>query len=147
MYFLEFLETCTIGWVSFCEGGVGVGNANPQKLPFSLASEIERLTAPPPALPVHPAGGDPSPSAPGQPAQHRKQGKPRHAPAHTPKRWARCTGLHSIPDRTRGVIGTAAGRWKAWSVSETVQKRTSQNLKNKYAKKRKYLLTFTQESV
>lgn len=25
MYFLEFLETCTIGWVSFCEGGVGVG--------------------------------------------------------------------------------------------------------------------------
>jgi hypothetical protein len=25
LYFLEFLETCTIGWVSFCEGGVGVG--------------------------------------------------------------------------------------------------------------------------
>nr|DAO98042.1 MAG TPA: hypothetical protein [Caudoviricetes sp.] len=33
------------------------------------------------------------------------------------------------------------------SASETEQKRTAQNLKNKYAKKRKYLLTFTQESV
>lgn len=26
MYFLEFLETCTIRWVWICEGGVGVGN-------------------------------------------------------------------------------------------------------------------------
>lgn len=41
----------------------------------------------------------------------------------------------------------SGGRWRAWSVSETEQKRTAQNLKNKYAKKRKYLLTFTQESV
>ena len=24
MYFSEFLETCTIGWVSFCKGGVGL---------------------------------------------------------------------------------------------------------------------------
>nr|DAL24451.1 MAG TPA_asm: hypothetical protein [Caudoviricetes sp.] len=37
--------------------------------------------------------------------------------------------------------------WRTGSVSETVQKRTSQNPKNKYAKKRKYLLTITQESV
>lgn len=25
MYFSEFLETCTIRWASFCEGGVGIG--------------------------------------------------------------------------------------------------------------------------
>lgn len=50
----------------------------------------------------------PAPSAPGRTAQHRQQGKPcqmqgrpRHAPTHTPGRWTRCTGLHSIPGRPR----------------------------------------------
>ena len=42
--------------------------------------------------------------------------------------------------RCRGLVGL-------YDASETEQKRTRQNLKNKYAKKRKYLLTFTQESV
>lgn len=49
-----------------------------------------------------------APSAPGTPAHHRKQHRPcqmqrrpRHAPTHTPGRWTRCTGLHSIPDRPR----------------------------------------------
>ena len=66
-------------------------------------------TTPPPARPIYPRGGDPSPSAPGTTAHDRQQGRPcqmqgrpRHAPTHTPKRWTRCTGLHSIPDRPRG---------------------------------------------
>nr|DAJ91125.1 MAG TPA: hypothetical protein [Caudoviricetes sp.] len=47
---------------------------------------------------------------------------------HTPGRWTRYTGLHSIPDRPRGQIRTAAGRWKAGSVSETVQIWTHSNM-------------------
>ena len=52
-----------------------------------------------------------APSAPGRTAQHRQQRRPYQiqgrphtagrAPAHTPGRWTRCTGLHSIPDRPR----------------------------------------------
>lgn len=60
-----------------------------------------------------------SPSAPGQPAQHRQQGRPRHAPAHTPGRWTRYTGLHRSYRRRDG-----GGCWRAGSVSETVQMRT-----------------------
>lgn len=36
---------------------------------------------------------------------------------HTPGRWARCTGLHSIPDSPRGADRTGGGRWKAGSSS------------------------------
>lgn len=42
--------------------------------------------------------------------------------AHTPGRWTRCTGLHSIPDRPRRAIGTAG------NVSETVQIWTHSNM-------------------
>ena len=61
----------------------------------------------------------PAPSAPGRPTHHRQQrrpckmqGKPRHAPTHTPGRWTRCTGLHSIPDRPRG--GDRYGGGAGW---------------------------------
>jgi hypothetical protein len=37
---------------------------------------LEVSTAPPPALPIYPRGGDPSPSAPGQTAQNRQQRRP-----------------------------------------------------------------------
>lgn len=55
------------------------------------------------------------------------QGRPPtagRAPTHTPKRWTRCTGLHSIPDRPRRADRTGGGCWRAWSVSETEQIRT-----------------------
>lgn len=61
-----------------------------------------------------------SPSAPGQPAQHRQQGRPRHAPAHTPGRWTRYTGLHPIPDRQCRTDRTCGGCWRAGSVSGKV---------------------------
>ena len=34
MFFLENLETCTIGWVLICEGGVGVGKRNTENAFF-----------------------------------------------------------------------------------------------------------------
>jgi hypothetical protein len=64
----------------------------------------EVSTTPPPARPIYPRGGDPSPSAPGQTAQHRQQGRPcqnqggqipgkaTQGKVHTPGRWASCTG-------------------------------------------------------
>lgn len=107
MYFLEFLETCTIGWVLICEGGVGVGGTSPEKRLFF--EKFYRGHDPPhPRRSLYtPPGGDPSPSAPGTATHHRQQGRPcqmqgkqRHAPTHTPGRWTRCTGLHSIQDRS-----------------------------------------------
>lgn len=89
----------------------------------------------------------PAPSTPGRTAQHRQQ----HRPCKT--RHTRPGTGHAAPVCTRyqtghtGTIGAAAGLDCLRSVSETEQKRTRQNLKNKYAKKSKYLLTFTQESV
>ena len=71
------------------------------------------------------------------------------APAHP-------DSLHSTgskADHAKNQSGQVLGQTDAQtldclrSASETEQKRTAQNLKNKYAKKRKYLLTFTQESV
>lgn len=49
------------------------------------------------------------------------QGRPPtagRAPIHTPKRWTRCTGLHSIPDRPRRADRTGGGCWSAVSVSD-----------------------------
>ena len=53
------------------------------------------------------------------------QGRPCHAPTHTPKRWTRCTGLHTIPDRPRrddqGDSGTLD---RLQCVRQSVQFRT-----------------------
>lgn len=42
----------------------------------------------------------------------RESTRADRAPAHTPGRWARCTRLHSIPDRPRGADRTGGGRWR-----------------------------------
>lgn len=50
--------------------------------------------------------------AAGQTVPNARQTTPR-TDTHTPGRWTRCTGLHSIPDRPRGQIVTvrdAGGR-------------------------------------
>ena len=67
-----------------------------------------------------------APSAPGRTAQHRQQhmpcqmqGRPPttgRAPTHTPGRWTRCTGLHPIPDRPRGVDRGGGGRFTVCAV-------------------------------
>lgn len=108
MFFSEFLETCTIRWVLICEGGVGIDKRNAENAFFEFFLR-EVSTTPPPARPIYPRGGDPSPSAPGTATHHRRQGRPRHAPTHTPKRWTRCTGLHSIPDSPRRDDRTGCG--------------------------------------
>lgn len=83
---------------------------------FFIFSVVERLTGRGWAAAIYPAGGDPSPSAPGRTAHDRQQrrpcqmqGRPRHAPTHTPGCWTRCTGLHSIPDRPRRDDRTGCG--------------------------------------
>lgn len=91
----------------------GVGR---ERTPFLFWRFFALLTGRGWAAAVYPAGGDPSPSAPGQTAQHRQQGKPRHAPAHTPGRWTRCTSLHSIPDRPRRADRTGGGCWTVCNV-------------------------------
>nr|DAH46202.1 MAG TPA: hypothetical protein [Caudoviricetes sp.] len=58
----------------------------------------------PPALPVYPAGGDP-----GHPVHPDGLHTTGHAPTHTPGRWTRCTGLHSIPDKPRLVDQDGGG--------------------------------------
>lgn len=60
MYFLEFLETCTIRWVSFCEDGVGMVRGTPENAFFEFFLR-EVSTTRPPALSIYPRGGDPSP--------------------------------------------------------------------------------------
>lgn len=86
---------------------------------YSPGGAGRRLYTPPVETPAH--------SAPGTTAHDREQrrpcqmqGRPRRTPAHTPGRWARCTGLHSIPDRPRRVDRTGGGRWRAGSVSGKV---------------------------
>lgn len=128
------------------------------KTPFSLKNFIAGMTHPTPGAPCIPRRWRPQP-------QHTRGGL--HRTGSSAGR-ARCKADHA---RSRPRTGTHArtldtlhrsaldarqtargdldsgGRWRTWSVSETEQKRTAQNLKNKYAKKRKCLLTFTQESV
>lgn len=100
------------------------------KAPF-LNFFYARCRPPHPRLaPYTPEVETPAPSAPGTTAHHRQQdrpcqmqGRPRKA-RHTPGRWTRCTGLHSIPNRPRRADRNGGGRWRAGSASETVQIRT-----------------------
>jgi hypothetical protein len=131
LYFLEFLEICTIRWVLICEGGVGIDKRNVEIAFFEFFLR-EGVTTPPPARPIYPRGGDPSTSAPGTATHHRRQGRPRHAPTHTPKRWTRCTGLHSIPYRPRGADRNGGGRWRACTLSDRARPNGQNNKTYKY---------------
>lgn len=115
MYFLEFLETCTIGWVPFCEEGVGVGKRNTENAFFEFF--LRRLsTHPTPGAPYIPRRWRPQP--PAHPGRLRRTGS-RAGRAKTragkyqgrppPKRWTRCTGLHQILDRPRRDDRTGCG--------------------------------------
>lgn len=68
MYFSENLETCTIGWVSFCEGGVGLfyffGCDGTDRAGLVGGYIPRRCT------PAHS-------STPGRTAHDRQQGRPR----------------------------------------------------------------------
>lgn len=104
LYFSENLEICTIGWVSFCENGVGVGKESA----FFILVGGDGTHLPHPrrslyAPPVHPC-----------PLQRTRNDCARQGVAHgvpepgqttqgttTLGRWARCTGPHLMPDRPR----------------------------------------------
>ena len=120
MYFLEFLETCTIVWVLVCEGGVGVGKWNLENAFFEFF--LRRLsTHPTPGVPCIPRRWRPQPQrtrndctaqtaaqAVPEPGRGKYQGRPRNE-RHAPGRWTRCTGLRPIPDRPRWEDRTGGG--------------------------------------
>lgn len=94
------------------------------KTPFSLKNFIAVITCPTPGAPCIPRRWRPKPQrtrtdctaqAAGQTVPDT--GQTTQGKAHTPGRWTRCTGLHSIPDRPRGADRTGGGRWKACSLS------------------------------
>lgn len=103
----------TIGVWVFCTEKRGLVGRENAFFEFFLR---EVLTTPPPGSPHIPQRWRPQPSAPRQTEQHRQQGmpcqmqgRPRHAPTHTPKRWTRCTGLLPIPDKPRRDDRTVCG--------------------------------------
>lgn len=99
-----------------------------KKCLFYFGRRIRDSPSPPPALPVYPAGGDPSPQRTRNDGTRQAAGQtmPKPGRANTradrpPKSWTRCTGLHSMPDRPRGIDRTGGERWRVGSASETVQ--------------------------
>ena len=126
-------------WI--CEGGVGMERER-RKNAFFFEKFYRGHDLPHPRRSLHtPPVDTTAPSAPGRTTQHKKQHRPcqnqggastradhahnRPHTAHTPGRWTRCTGLHSIPDRPRRVNrdgGGAGGR--AQCVRQSVQIRT-----------------------
>ena len=125
MYFLEFLETCTIGWVPFCEEGVGVGKRNTENAFFEFF--LRRLsTTQPPALLVYPAGGDPSPqrTRTSYTSQAAAQAVPEPGRANT-RADHRPNAGRATPVCTRHqtghawTIGTAAGLESGQRVRQT----------------------------
>lgn len=128
------------------------------KTPFSLKNFIAGMTHPTPRRSLHtPPVETTAPAHPG--GLHRtgsSAGRARCKADHARSRPRTGTHARTLDTLHRSALDArqaargdldSGGRWRTWSVSETEQKRTAQNLKNKYAKKRKCLLTFTQESV
>lgn len=119
------------GWGCFVQKR---GGGQEVKMPFLFWRFFALLTGRGWVAAIYPAGGDPSaPAHPdglhitGSRAGRARTRADKYQGIPPPKRWTRCTGLRSIPDRPRGQIVTAAGRWRAWSVSETVQIWTTQS--------------------
>lgn len=111
MYFSEFLETCTIRWVSFCEGGVGVGKKNAENAFFEFF--LQRLsTHPTPGAPCIPRRWRPQP--PAHPERLSSAGRARYT------RAGKCQGRLHKARRTRRADQDGGGRWTACNVSGKV---------------------------
>jgi hypothetical protein len=125
LYFLEFLETCTIGWVLICEGGVGVGNESA----FFILVGGDGAHLPHPrrslyALPVHPCPlqrtrNDGTRQAAGQTGPDARQTthKARHTHPDTEHVTPVCTRYQA---GHAGQIVPASGRWTACNASGKV---------------------------
>lgn len=87
-----------------------------RKTPFSLKNFIAALTGRGWAAAIYPAGAPlPPPARPD--GLHSTGSSAGCAPTHTPGRWTRCTGLHSIPGRPRRVDQDGAGGWAVCNPS------------------------------
>ena len=95
----------------------------------------EVSTTPPPARPIYPRGGDPSPAHPDRlNSTGSRAGRARCKADHATHRHTRPNAGHAAPVCSRyqtsraGQIVPSAERWRAWSVSETVQICTHSNM-------------------
>lgn len=108
MYFSEFLATCTIGWVSFCEGGVGLfyffGGDGTDRAGLG-GGYIPRRWSPLPT-PAHPERLSTTGSSAGRARTRagKYQGRPRKA------RHTRPDAGHAAPVRTRYQRPPTPGR-------------------------------------
>lgn len=99
---------------------------------FYVARMDEVFTHPTPGAPYIPRRWRPQPqrtrtACTSQAARQAAPdaGQTTQGTTHTPKRWTRCTGLHSIPDRPRLDDRTGCGVLDyLYNVSETEQIRT-----------------------
>lgn len=125
MYFSENLEYCTMTDVSFCEDGVGSLRYEPRKTPFLNFFNGDYRPAPPPAFPVYPSGGDPSP--PAHPDGLHSTGSSTGRARCKADRPQQAAHRHTRPDAGHAAPGRS-GRRRALdclrSVSETEQIRT-----------------------
>lgn len=129
MYFGKFLETCTIGWVSFCEGGVGVGKRNAKNAFFfekfyrghDLPHPRRSLYTPPVETPAHS-------SAPGTAEQHRQQRRPcqiyqgGQVPGQTAARTLDTLHWSALDTRQATPGRSGRRRWRACACMLRVQR-------------------------
>lgn len=121
LYFSENLETCTIGWVLICEGGVGIGKESP----FLFLSEETGLTIPTPGSPHIPRRWRPKPQRTRNDCTRQAKAQEVPKPGQTSTRAGhtrQCAHLDVLHGCT-GQIWTVQ-TLGVWSVSETEQIRT-----------------------
>jgi hypothetical protein len=113
LYFSENLETCTIGWASFCEGGVGIGKESA----FFILVGGDGTHRPHPVLWPH------SPQvAPAHPDRLHSTGSSADRARCKPDRPQQATHRHTRPNAGHAAQGNrdGGGCWTACNVSGKV---------------------------
>lgn len=119
MYFSEFLETCTIGWASFCEGGVGVGKRN-AKNAFFFEKFYRGHDLPHPRRPLYTPPVEAP--APAHPDRLHSTGSSADRARCKPDRPQQATHRHTRPNAGHAAQGDRDGGecWTACNVSGKV---------------------------
>lgn len=108
MYFSENLETCTIGWASFCEGGVGIGKESA----FFILVGGDGTHRPHPVLWPH------SPQvAPAHPDRLHSTGSSADRARCKPDRPQQATHRHTRPNAGHAGRSGRRRRWMAGNSS------------------------------
>lgn len=116
MFLRKIFGACTIRWGLVCEDEVGLfyffGGNRTDRAGLGGGCIPRRCTPAPSSAP-----GRTTPGRPYQMQGQTMQDTAHGAPTHTPGRWTRCGGLHSIPDCPRRADRNGAGRWRADNTS------------------------------